>query len=236
MHIGSLGAHPKNLGGMYPAGKRCRNLCIDVVGEHGFLKENIEHAVVGVEEVPVDVASSRGAKFLSGSQYNIKQCKQDELLMGCFAVPHNHVQCKMLSHINWLLSKAADEWIFQGVRRFDAAHESEHELECNSEVSGLNLNWDFDTKTWTGTFVSGDHVGTTKHFSSTQLTKRHWQKLKEMFGSMLKDAKKASEKVITLWCQAVVDKTASAFETEWRLASEFETPSKKKRYHCASTP
>ena len=101
---------------------------------------------------------------------------------------------------------------------------------------GLKVELGFRHKNMDRNIVSGDHVGTTKHFSSTQLTKRHWQKLKEMFGSMLKDAKKASEKVITLWCQAVVDKTASAFETEWRLASEFETPSKKKRYHCASTP
>ena len=103
MSIGSLGVHPKNRGGVYPAGKRCRNLCMDVVGGIRFLKENIEHAVVGVEEVPVEVASSRGAKFLSGSQYNIKQCKQDEFLMGCFAVPHNHVQCKMLSHNHMIL-------------------------------------------------------------------------------------------------------------------------------------
>ena len=101
--IGSLGVHPKNRGGVYPSGKRCRNLCTEVVGAHGFLKENIVDAVVGVEEVPVDVASSRGEKFLSGSEYNIKRCKQDELLMGCFAVPHNNVQCKMLSHNHMIL-------------------------------------------------------------------------------------------------------------------------------------
>jgi len=133
-------------------------------------------------------------------------------------------------NVNWLLSYAADELMFQGVRRSDAAHENEDEVGCNSEVSGLNLNWDFATKSWTGTFVSGDHVGTTKHFSSKQLTKEHLQKVKEMFGSTVKNAKQGSEKLITLWCQAVVDNTADDFETEWRLAREFETPSKKRRY------
>ena len=130
-------------------------------------------------------------------------------------------------HINWLLSYVADELMFQGVARCDATHEDEDA--CNSEVADLNLDWDFATKSWTGTFVSGDHVGTTKHFSSTQLTNWHWRKLNETFGLALKDAKKGSEKVITLWCQAVVDKTANDFETEWRLASEFETPRKKRR-------
>ena len=103
VNIGSLGVHPENRGGVYPAGKRCRNLCIEVVGDVGFLKENVEHAVVAVEEVPTEIARSRGEKFLSASQYNIKQCKQDELLMGCFAVPHNDVRCLMLSHNHIML-------------------------------------------------------------------------------------------------------------------------------------
>ena len=131
-------------------------------------------------------------------------------------------------HINWLLSYVADELMFQGARRSNAAHEKEDEDECNSEVPGLNLQWDPCTRSWTGTFVSGDHVGTTKHFSSAQLTKWHWKKLKETSGITLKSAKRGSEQVITLWCQAVVDKTVNDFETEWRLAREFETPRKKK--------
>ena len=96
--IGSLGVHPKNRGGVYPAGKGCRNLCIDVVGNFGFLKESVEHAVVTVEEVPTEIASSRGKEFLSASQYNIKQCKQDEFLKGCFNAPHNDVRYSLLSH------------------------------------------------------------------------------------------------------------------------------------------
>ena len=121
VNIGTLGVHKKNRGGVYPAGKRCRSLCIEVVGEVGFLKENVEHAVVAVEEVPTDVASSRGEKFVSASQYNIKQCKQDELLMGCFAVPHNDVRCLMLSHnhimlvLRAFLTKA--RWKIQGMRK-----------------------------------------------------------------------------------------------------------------------
>ena len=103
VYIGSLGVHKKNRGGVYPAGKRCRSLCIEVVGEVGFLKENVEHAVVAVEEVPTDVASSRGEKFVSASQYNIKQCKQDEFLKGCFNEPHNNVRYSLLSHNHMML-------------------------------------------------------------------------------------------------------------------------------------
>ena len=97
MPIGSLGVHQKNRGGLYPAGRRCKNLCIEVL-DVGFLKENVEHAVIAVEEIPMEVARSRGEKFESGAQYNIRQCRKDTELMHCFDVPYNDVRSLMLSH------------------------------------------------------------------------------------------------------------------------------------------
>ena len=134
-------------------------------------------------------------------------------------------------NISWLLQYAADELMFQGVVRHVATREDEDEDECNSEVSGLHLDWDFVTKAWTAKFVSGDHVGTTKRFVAEQLTKQRWKKMIQLsiVDRQLDDLKKVSERFITLWCQAVVDQKDDDFEKEWGLENHFETPTKKPR-------
>ena len=100
--IGSLGVHQKNRGSLYPSGRRCKNLCLEV-GDVGFLRESVEHACVVVEEMPNDVARSRGEKYESGTTYNIKQSKKDEFLKSCFEVPYNDVRGLMLSHNHIML-------------------------------------------------------------------------------------------------------------------------------------
>ena len=49
----TLGCHQKNRGGLYPSGIRCKNLCVEVL-EAGFVKEEVTHQLVAVEEYPVD--------------------------------------------------------------------------------------------------------------------------------------------------------------------------------------
>ena len=41
--LSTAGTHPKNRGGLYPSGRRCKALAVDVVGKVGFLKECLEH-------------------------------------------------------------------------------------------------------------------------------------------------------------------------------------------------
>ena len=72
-----LGVHPKNRGGVYPAGIRCRRLCQEVV-PHGFLKEEISHACVAVEGAP------DGQMGQSLSTFNAACSSKDELLATCF--------------------------------------------------------------------------------------------------------------------------------------------------------
>ena len=100
--IASLGVHRKNRGSLYPAGRRCKSLILDV-GDVGFLKESLEHACVVVEEMPIDVARSRGDKYESGATYNMRQSKKDEFLKTCFEMPHNDVRGLMLSHNHMML-------------------------------------------------------------------------------------------------------------------------------------
>ena len=44
----TMGVHPKNRGGVYPNGRRCKQLGVDVI-ETGFSKEEIGNQFVGVE-------------------------------------------------------------------------------------------------------------------------------------------------------------------------------------------
>ena len=127
--------------------------------------------------------------------------------------------------IGWLLQYAADELNFQGVERH---LEPEEPTECNSAVADMHLDWDFHLKAWTATFVGGVHIGTIKRFASHDLTEAQKRKMVEM-GQISQDTvrKKASEKFITLWCQAIMEGNSGEFEKEWGLV--FETPKKKQR-------
>ena len=59
LRIASLGVHPKNRGGVYPAGVRCKGSCVDVV-EVGFVKEEVNHAGVVVEELQHSTSAVAG--------------------------------------------------------------------------------------------------------------------------------------------------------------------------------
>ena len=127
--------------------------------------------------------------------------------------------------INWLLQYAADELMFQGVVR---TREQEEPEECNSAVTDVHLDWDFQKKAWTATFVGGVHCGTIRRFASTDLSLAQKRKMVAM-GALSKEScrKKASEQFITLWCQAIADGNSREFENDWGLV--FETPKKKPR-------
>ena len=138
--------------------------------------------------------------------------------------------------IPWLLQYAAEELLLQGwksVEREDGPQQNEEKLPCNcSEVADLHLEWDFTKKQWTATFVAGEHAGTIKSFSATDLKTR----LKKMValgfveGQVENDVKRIIERFMIHWCQAIVGRTGDAFEQEWGLVvKEFETPKKKPR-------
>ena len=97
MCIDQLGPHRKNRGGVYRSGVRCKNLCVEVV-DVGFVKEEVNHAVVTVEEPPPEHIRSRGPEYISASVYNAEQSTKDELLTTCFKAPHEDVRQSLLVH------------------------------------------------------------------------------------------------------------------------------------------
>lgn len=102
LQVQYLGVHPKNRGGVYPAGIRCKNLCVDVL-ESGFLKEEVNHVGVCVEEVPLAEVRSRGADYEGGLCFNVRHTAQDKYLLTCFEAPYNDVRHMLLSHNHMLL-------------------------------------------------------------------------------------------------------------------------------------
>ena len=49
VRIENMSVHESNRAGLYPAGIRCRDLCVEVL-KLGFLKEEFTHGLVAVEE------------------------------------------------------------------------------------------------------------------------------------------------------------------------------------------
>ena len=103
VRIESMGVHRKNRGGVYPAGIRCKSLCAEVL-EAGFVKEEVNHACIVVEEAPVEeVIRSRGAGMVSASTYNAENSSKDELLITCFQSPYDDVRYMLMSHNHLML-------------------------------------------------------------------------------------------------------------------------------------
>ena len=95
LQVGSLDVHSKNRGGVYPGGIRCKSLCVDVL-EAGFVKEEVLHGLVVVEEPPVEHIRSRGEDYVSAAAYNAAACRKDEHLITCFQVPYDDVRHMLL--------------------------------------------------------------------------------------------------------------------------------------------
>ena len=110
IRIENMGVHRQNRGGVYPGGRRCVSLCEESCTS-GFVKEEFSHAVVVVEEKPIEeVLRSRGPvqplardEHQSAAAYNIAKSSQDDLLATCFQAPYNDVRVSLLSHNHMML-------------------------------------------------------------------------------------------------------------------------------------
>ena len=77
--------------------------------------------------------------------------------------------------LHWLIAYAADELHFQGVvcdGRGDIYNKSAN---CPA-VADLNVEWDFQSKTWRAEFVDGEFRGQEKCFSPSERTGARWEK------------------------------------------------------------
>ena len=99
----ALAVHPKNRGGVYPAGSRLKELCYKL-GVLGFRKEEPNHALVAVEE-PEDAA----AKGETIHQYNVKKTRNDVDLCDLFLGDGIQARLGTLSHSHCMLVLRA--WI-----------------------------------------------------------------------------------------------------------------------------
>ena len=101
--VENMGVHKQNRGGLYPAGIRVKSMCVDVVGA-GFLKEEVNHVCIAVEEAPVkEVIRMGGDGTENASSCNEKTSCKDALLSTCFQAPYNDVRLTLLSHNHMML-------------------------------------------------------------------------------------------------------------------------------------
>ena len=96
VRVENLGVHCNNRSGVYPAGIRCKQLCIDAISA-GFQKEEFEDKLVAVEEMPAHEARNYPDRQ-TGSQYNKELSSKDDQLKTCFIEPYDNVQYNLLAH------------------------------------------------------------------------------------------------------------------------------------------
>ena len=109
---GTLGDHEKNRGGIYPSGVRCKALNLSICNS-GFVKEEINHQAVAVEEIPSEYLLSSNRTYVTAKTYNHEKSVKDEWLLQCFQESQSEVHIKMLSRNHIMLIMRA--WI-QGAR------------------------------------------------------------------------------------------------------------------------
>ena len=97
--IRCLGTHKKNRGTVYPSGLRCKTLTVEVL-KSGFLKEEVNHACIAVEEPPPEAFPKGGE---SASSYNIRKCSLSDTLCTCYQPPYDKVSHSLLSHNHIML-------------------------------------------------------------------------------------------------------------------------------------
>ena len=101
LRLENTGVHKENRGRLYPSGEAVKRLCESVFTK-GFIKEEVVHALVAVEEPPLDeIIKLRSAgTYRTGLEYNEDRCSRDEFLQGCFKsadpvlgnlLSHNHI-------------------------------------------------------------------------------------------------------------------------------------------------
>ena len=97
LRVEASGVHRKNCGGVCLAGVACKRLCAEVV-EAGFAKEEVNHACIAVEQVPLTEAIRRyGQGVVNASQNNIDNSSKGELPASCFNAPYDDVRHMLLS-------------------------------------------------------------------------------------------------------------------------------------------
>jgi hypothetical protein len=130
----TLGVHPKNRGGVYAAGLRCKNLNTEVI-ESGFVKEEVDHQGVAVEETPFEHVKQRGSDYETGKAYNKNQSSKDELLETCFREPYDDVRHMLLAHNTIMLVLRA--WLTQA--KWDIPFDEKRQITYCDDMGRLSV-------------------------------------------------------------------------------------------------
>ena len=108
VRVECAGVDKHNRAGVYPAGCAVKRLCHEVL-KRGFLKEEVIHVCVAVQEPPAEELVRKPLKYpkledyKSSFSFNAEMCELDELLMTCFEQPYNRVDYTFLSHNHMML-------------------------------------------------------------------------------------------------------------------------------------
>ena len=120
--------------------------------------------------------------------------------------------------VPWFINYAAAEYEHQGVEAFDPVATLETSANC-TEVAGLQLTYEFNTKGWRATFVEGPHLGVIIRLRMSELGYHIWAMLKaharvEGYWSVANahQRRHAAKAFVLMWCAALLRNEERDFE------------------------
>ena len=122
------------------------------VGEVGFVKEEVTHQLIAVEEYPVEYIKAQGNDYISGAEYNIQKSSEDEYLLTCFNDPYTDACHRVLPHNHIMLVLRA--WLTAA--QWDIPYDQERKIRYCDDKGKLSISAFADTppRGRTGTVVA----------------------------------------------------------------------------------
>ena len=136
-----------------------------------------------------------------------------------FVKPNTKALYLRMDCVDWLISYAADEHYYQGVRRCDVAP---------SEDKDYEIDYDFNDKAYEGKINVGVNAGRTTRMSMHQLTKELFEKIADKLDGTRFDQgmgywskatpklkRRACREFVESWCKAAVEGSLQEFIDEY---------------------
>ena len=151
-----------------------------------------------------------------------------------FVRPNSKALYLRMDCVDWLVSYAADEHYYQGVRCFDDAPPE--------KKTPWEIDYDFDKKVYEGTINVGVNAGRTTRMSMHQLTKEMFDKIAvklDCLGYWSKATptlkRRACREFVESWCKAGTQGSLQEFIDEWSGICNIIANAKRRKMDVETT-
>ena len=119
-----------------------------------------------------------------------------------------------VDNLAWLVEYAIAETASLGVEDCDPTHDPCVANSADSAAAGFRITWDVAAHAYNAAILQGDHAGTTRSMSPSELGPSRLVIARRSFGASL-TMKEATKAFLAGWCEAVARNAVDEFEQTW---------------------